>query len=61
MNPAAPPYVVTLNLYYSGARTARELVKRGAHAALGFLDEIKDDATGPTLLPGVLLGMVPPW
>ena len=43
VNPAAPPYVVTLNLYYSGARTARELVKRGAHAALGFLDEIKDE------------------
>jgi hypothetical protein len=38
-----PPYVVTLNLYYSGARTARELVAKGAHAALGFLDEIDDD------------------
>jgi transglutaminase-like putative cysteine protease len=38
-----PPYVVTLNLYYSGARTARELVAKGAHAALGFLDEIDDE------------------
>jgi len=38
-----PPHVVTLNLYYSGARTARELVKRGAYAALGFLDEIDDE------------------
>jgi hypothetical protein len=37
------PYVITLNLYYSGARTARELVKRGAYAALGFLDEIDDE------------------
>jgi hypothetical protein len=35
--------VITLNLYYSGARTARELVKRGAYAALGFLDEIEDE------------------
>lgn len=38
-----PPGIVTLNLYYSGARTARELVKRGAYAALGFLDEIDDE------------------
>jgi len=38
-----PPYVITLNLYYSGARTAREMVKRGAYAALGFLDEIDDE------------------
>jgi hypothetical protein len=38
-----PPGVVTLNLYYSGARTARELVKRGVYAALGFLDEIDDE------------------
>jgi hypothetical protein len=37
------PQVVTLNLYYSGARTARELVRRGAYAALGFLDEIDDE------------------
>ena len=42
VNPDAPPYVITLNLYYSGARTARELVNRGAQAALGFLDEIED-------------------
>jgi hypothetical protein len=38
-----PPHVVTLNLYYSGARTARELVRRGVYAALGFLDEINDE------------------
>jgi hypothetical protein len=38
-----PPYVATLNLFYSGAHTARELVARGAHAALGFLDEIDDE------------------
>jgi hypothetical protein len=37
------PSLVTLNLYYSGARTARELVKRGAYAAVGFLDEIDDE------------------
>jgi hypothetical protein len=37
------PYAITLNLYYSGARTARELVRRGAYAALGFLDEIDDE------------------
>lgn len=37
------PYLVTLNLYYSGARLARELVRRGAHAAIGFLDEVDDD------------------
>jgi hypothetical protein len=39
----APPRIVTLNLFYSGARTARELVRAGAHAALGFLDEIDDE------------------
>jgi hypothetical protein len=38
-----PPYVVTLNLFYSGAHTARELVAKGAYAALGFLDEIDDE------------------
>ena len=43
INPAHPPSLVTLNLYYSGARTARELVKQGAHTALGFLDEIDDE------------------
>jgi hypothetical protein len=37
------PQVVTLNLYYSGARTSRELVRNGAQAALGFLDEIDDE------------------
>jgi hypothetical protein len=44
VDPAAPPSVVTLNLYHSGARMARELVVRGAFAALGFLDEVDDDA-----------------
>ncbi|MBR0781266.1 hypothetical protein [Bradyrhizobium iriomotense] len=38
-----PPRIVTLNLYYSGARIARELVKNKAHVALGFLDEIDDE------------------
>ena len=38
-----PPRIVTLNLYYSGARIARELVKNGAHVAVGFLDEIDDE------------------
>ncbi|WP_157113726.1 CHAT domain-containing protein [Bradyrhizobium embrapense] len=38
-----PPRIVTLNLYYSGARIGRELVKSGAHVALGFLDEIDDE------------------
>lgn len=37
------PWLVTLNLYYSGARTAREMVRRGALCAIGFLDEIDDD------------------
>jgi hypothetical protein len=32
-----------LNLFYSGAHTARELVAKGAYAALGFLDEIDDE------------------
>jgi hypothetical protein len=44
VNPRNPPSVVTLNLYHSGARTARELVRHGAHAALGFLDEIDDES-----------------
>ncbi|MCK1298376.1 MULTISPECIES: hypothetical protein [unclassified Bradyrhizobium] len=38
-----PPRIVTLNLYYSGARIARELVREGAHVAVGFLDEIDDE------------------
>jgi hypothetical protein len=32
INPKGAPSLVTLNLYYSGARTARELVARGANA-----------------------------
>lgn len=43
IDPRNPPWLVTLNLYYSGARIARELVRRGARAALGFLDEIDDE------------------
>ncbi len=43
IDPDRPPKLVTLNLYYSGARTAREMVRRGAFAALGFLDEIDDE------------------
>lgn len=43
INPAYPAALVTLNLYYSGARTARQLVKHGARAAVGFLDEVDDE------------------
>lgn len=43
-DPKRPPRVISLNTYYSGARTARELIRRGAHAAIGFLDEIDDEA-----------------
>ncbi len=43
IDPRKPPSLVTLNLYYSGARTAREMVRHGAFAALGFLDEIDDE------------------
>jgi hypothetical protein len=37
------PALVTLNLYYSGARLARECASRGAGAVIGFLDEIDDE------------------
>ena len=43
VNPKHLPSLVTLNLYYSGARTAREFVKLGANCAMGFLDEIDDE------------------
>ena len=43
VNPKYPPALVTLNLYYSGARTAREFVRLGTNAAMGFLDEIDDE------------------
>jgi hypothetical protein len=43
ISPQHRPWLVTLNLYYSGARIARELVRRGAHASMGFLDEIDDE------------------
>jgi len=37
------PWVVTCNLYYSSARTAVECVRRGAHAAVGFQDQVNDE------------------
>jgi hypothetical protein len=37
------PELITLNLYYSAARTARALLQRGARAAIGFLDEVDDE------------------
>ncbi len=37
------PRLVTCNLYYSSTRLARELVRRGAGAALGFQDEVDDE------------------
>jgi hypothetical protein len=43
VNARRPPSLVTLNLYHSGARIARELVTQGANAAIGFLDEIDDE------------------
>ena len=39
----ARPALVTLNLYYSGARLARECARRGAGAVIGFMDEIDDE------------------
>jgi hypothetical protein len=43
VNNERAPNLVTLNLHHSGARIARELVARGARAAIGFLDEIDDE------------------
>jgi hypothetical protein len=43
VNRKRPPNLVTLNLYHSGARIARELVAQGSRAAIGFLDEIDDE------------------
>jgi hypothetical protein len=43
VNKRRPPNLVTLNLYHSGARIARELVAQGSRAAIGFLDEIDDE------------------
>ena len=43
VNRRRPPNLVTLNLYHSGARIARELVAQGSRAAIGFLDEIDDE------------------
>lgn len=40
---AAAPRLVTLNLYYSAARTARAMVRQGADAAIGFQDAISDE------------------
>jgi hypothetical protein len=42
-NRRTAPLLVTLNLYYSAARIGRDVIRRGAHAALGFLDEIDDE------------------
>ena len=38
-----PPQLVTLNCYYSATRTARECVRLGAQAAIGFFDEVDDE------------------
>lgn len=43
VNPRRGPTLVTLNLFYSGARIAREFVRRGAHTAIGFFDEVDDE------------------
>lgn len=40
-NPA--PALVTLNLHYSGAHTAPDMLRRGALASIGFLDTIPDE------------------
>jgi hypothetical protein len=37
------PQLVTLNGYYSATRTARECVRGGAQAAIGFFDEVDDE------------------
>lgn len=42
-SPAAAPRLVTLNLYYSAARTARALIRQGVEAAIGFQDAISDE------------------
>lgn len=42
-NKADKPWLVTSNFYYSGARFAKECVRRGAYAALGFQDEVDDE------------------
>ena len=41
--PGSHPWLITLNLYYSSARTAVECVRQGAFAALGFQDEVNDE------------------
>ncbi len=38
-----PPALVTLNLHYSGAHTAPEMLRRGAQVSIGFLDTIPDE------------------
>ncbi len=40
-NPA--PALVTLNLHYSGAQTAPDMLRRGALSSIGFLDTIPDE------------------
>jgi hypothetical protein len=73
INPQSPPSVVTLNLNHSGARTAREMVRLGAHSALGFLDEVDDEVAeaffqafywawcGPNHLMGAPQAFVEAW
>ena len=57
--PDAPPRMVTLNLYYSGARIARELVSRG-RACRAWVSRRDRGRAGGTFLPGILLGLVSP-
>lgn len=37
------PWLVTCNLYYSAPRITQEFIRRGAHAAVGFQDEVDDE------------------
>ena len=39
----AHPQLVALNCYYSATRTARECIRCGAQAAIGFFDEVDDE------------------
>ena len=59
VNPDAPPNLVTLNLYYSGARIARELVGTGGPRRARIPRRDRRRARG-AVLPGVLLGVVRP-
>jgi hypothetical protein len=57
VNARRPPSLVTLNLYHSGARIARELVTQGANAAIGF--STRSTTNWRSSFPIVLLGVVP--